>query len=142
MLLKHYMDHGVTKAELSRHFGVNRRTIYHWIETDQPDRHLEASARGYSPRPPVAYELDQYKAIIDAHLEAFPKLSAKWLFDEVCAAGYPGGYKRGQEYVHATRPREPAVRFEMPVSAAMNLPRACESPIALRFTLIAQFWHG
>ncbi|MDE0209923.1 MAG: hypothetical protein OXJ64_08570, partial [Boseongicola sp.] len=31
--------------------------------------------------------LDPYKAIIDARLEAFPKLSAKRLFDEVRAAG-------------------------------------------------------
>ena len=27
MLLKHYLDRGVSKAELSRRFGVNRRTI-------------------------------------------------------------------------------------------------------------------
>ena len=28
MLLKHYLDRGVSKAELSRRFGVNRRTIH------------------------------------------------------------------------------------------------------------------
>ena len=44
--------------------------------------------------PPVAHKLDPYKGIIDARLEAFPKLSAKRLFDEVRAAGYPGGYER------------------------------------------------
>ena len=117
MLLKHYLDQGVSKAELSRRFGVNRRTIHHWIETGQLDRDLEAGARGYSPRPPVPHKLDPYKAIIDARLEAFPKLSAKRLFDEVRAAGYPGGYKRVQEYVRARRPREPVeapVRFETP----------------------------
>ena len=58
-----------------------------------------------------------YKAIIDARLEAFPKLSAKRLFDEVRAAGYPGCYSRVNDYVRATRPREPVeslVRFETP----------------------------
>ena len=89
--------------------------------------------RGYSPRPLVAHKLDPYKAIIDARLEAFPMLSAKQLFDEVRAAGYPGGYKRVQEYVRATRPRESVVRFETPVSAATKPPRACESPTALCF---------
>ena len=117
MLLKHYLDRGASKAELSRRFGVSRATVHHWIETGQLDRDLAAGARGYSPRPPVAHKLDPYKAIVDARLEAFPKLSAKRLFDEVRAAGYAGGYKRVQEYVRATRPRAPAdapVRFETP----------------------------
>ena len=75
MLLKHYLDQGISKAELSRRFGVNRRTIHYWIETGQLDRDLSAGARGYAPRPPVAHKLDPYKAIIDARLAAFPKLS-------------------------------------------------------------------
>ena len=139
MLSKHHLDRGVSKAELSRRFGVNRRTIHYWIGTGQPDRDLEAGARGYSPRPPVAHKLDPHRAIIDARLESFPKLSAKQLSDEVCAADYPGGCKRVQGYVRVTRPREPvepAVRFETPVSVAMNSPRACESPPALLFTVI------
>ena len=117
MLLKHYLDRGVSKAELSRRFGVNRRTIHNWVDTGQLDRDLAAGARGYSPRPPVAHKLDPYEAIIDARLEAFPKLSAKRLFDEVRAAGYPGCYSRVNDYVRATRPREPVVslvRFETP----------------------------
>ena len=91
--------------------------IHHWTETGQLDRDLAAGARGYAPRPLVAHKLDPYKAIIDARLEAFPKLSAKRLFDEVRAAGYPGGYGRVRDYVLATRPREPVeapVRFETP----------------------------
>ena len=57
------------------------------------------------------------RTIIDARLEAFPKLSAKRLFDEVRAAGYPGCHSRVNDYVRATRPREPVeslVRFETP----------------------------
>ena len=86
-------------------------------DTGQLDRDLAAGARGYSPRPPVAHKLDPYKAIIDARLEAFPKLSAKRLFDEVRAADYPGCYSRVNDYVRARRPREPVeslVRFETP----------------------------
>ena len=117
MLLQHYLDQGVSKAELSRRFGVSRRTIHHWIETGQLDRDLEAGAGGYGPRPPVAQKLDPYKAIIDARLEAFPRLSAKRLFDEVRAAGYAGCYSRVSDYVRAMRPRPPVeapVRFETP----------------------------
>ena len=42
MLLKHYLDQGAGKAELSRRFGVSRRTIHHWIATGQLDRDLAA----------------------------------------------------------------------------------------------------
>ena len=117
MLLKYYLDQGVSKAELSRRFGVNRRTIHYWIKTGQLDRDLSAAPRGYSPRPPVAHKLDPYKGIIDARLEEFPKLSAKRLFDEVRAAGYTGCYVRVNDYVRETRPREPVepvIRFETP----------------------------
>ena len=117
MLLKHYLDQGVSKTELSLRFGVNRRTIHNWVTTGQLDRDLSAGARAYTPRPPVAHKLDPYKAIIDARLEEFPKLSAKRLFDEVRAAGYPGGYVRVNDYVRETRPREPVepvIRFETP----------------------------
>ena len=33
-LLKHYLDQSISKAELSRRFGVNRRTLNYWIERD------------------------------------------------------------------------------------------------------------
>ncbi len=117
MLLKHYLDQGASKAELSRRFGVNRRTIHNWVMTGQLDRDLSAGERAYTPRPSVAHKLDPYKSIIDARLEEFPKLSAKRLFDEVRAAGYPGCYERVNDYVRETRPREPVepvVRFETP----------------------------
>ena len=103
MLLKHYLDQGVSKAELSQRFGVNRRTIHNWVKTGQLDRDLSAGARGYSPRPPASHKLDPFKAIIDARLEAFPKLSAKRLFVRFAP--------------RATRPHEPVeapVRFETP----------------------------
>ena len=40
MLLKQYLDQGLTKAELSRRFGVSRRTIHYWIDSGQLDRDL------------------------------------------------------------------------------------------------------
>ena len=117
MLLKHYLERGVSKAELSRRFGVSLRTIHAWIEAGELDRDLAAGATRYSPRPRRAHKLDPYKAIIDARLAEFPRLSAQRLFDEVRAAGYAGGYSRVRDYVHEVRPRDPAeptVRFETP----------------------------
>ncbi len=117
MQLRHYLERGVSKAELSRRFGVSRRTIHAWIESGQLERDLSSGASRYSPRPRVAHKLDPYKELIEVRLEEFPKLSAKRLFDEVCGAGYDGGYSRVRDYVREVRPRAPQeapVRFETP----------------------------
>ena len=51
MLLKRYLDRGVSKAELSRRFGVNRRTIHNWVDSGQLDRDLAVPSI-YSIVPP------------------------------------------------------------------------------------------
>ncbi|MBK6451437.1 MAG: helix-turn-helix domain-containing protein [Proteobacteria bacterium] len=33
MLLRHYLERGLSKAEIARELGVARRTVYHWIAT-------------------------------------------------------------------------------------------------------------
>ena len=76
MFLKHYLEQGLSKAELARRFGVSRRTIYYWIATGQLDHHPGSDGAGYSPRPKAPHKLDPYKAIINARLEAYPKLTA------------------------------------------------------------------
>ena len=125
MLLKYYLERGVSKAELSRRFGVSRRTIHEWVETGQLDRDLSNLAGGsrYAPRPPAPHKLDPYTGIIDARFEVcIPRLSAQRLFDEVRAAGYAGGYSRvlttGTTHprgasVTGSRPSR-LVRFETP----------------------------
>ena len=115
MLLRHYLEQGVSKAELSRRFGVSRRTIHWWIESGQLDRDLSTGRAEYTPRPPVPHKLDPYKELIQVRLAEFPRLSAKRLFDEARAAGYDGCYSRVRDYVREVRPREPLetpVRFE------------------------------
>ena len=117
MLLRHYLERGVSKAELSRRFGVSRRTIYSWIASGDLDRDLAAGGTRYTPRPRRVHKLDPYKGIIDARLTEFPQLSVQRLFDEVRAAGYAGSYGRVRDYVRTVRPRdpvEPANRFETP----------------------------
>ena len=76
MLLRHGLEAGESKTELARRFGVSRRTIHHWIETDRLDRDVEAGAARYAERARVAHKLDPYKGIIDERLSAYPKLSA------------------------------------------------------------------
>ncbi len=132
VLLRDFLEQGVGKAELARRLGVSRRTVYHWIETEQLDRDLDDEAVRYTPRPPVPTKLDPFKGIVQERLQAFPRLTAQRVFEEVRAAGYDGGYTQLKRYVRQVRPRpiDDAVRrFETPAGfqgqvdfASFNLP--------------------
>lgn len=115
VLLKHYLEQGVSQAAIARKLGISRRTVYRWIQAGELDRDLDAESVRYKRRPRVARKIDSYRAIIRARLEEYPELTAVRLFEEIRAAGYPGGYTQVKEYVRKVRPRppeEPVVRFE------------------------------
>jgi hypothetical protein len=44
VLLKHYLESGLSKTAIARQLGVSRRAIYHWIQTGQLDRELSGTA--------------------------------------------------------------------------------------------------
>lgn len=68
VLLRHYLEQGLTKAEIGRSLKVCRRTVYHWIETGQLERELDNEPARYTPRAPVARKIDPYREIILARL--------------------------------------------------------------------------
>lgn len=117
MLLRHYLDQGLSKAGLARKLGISRRTVYHWIEQGQLDRELDEGSVKYGPRARIERKIDPYRDLIRERLEAYPKLTATRLFEEIRASGYPGGYTQVKAYVREIRPKpevEPIVRFETP----------------------------
>ena len=117
VLLRHYLERGLNKAEIARELGVSRRTVYNWIEGGQLDRDLDNAPVQYTPRPAVECKIDAFRPIIDSRLAEFPKLTATRLFDEIRSAGYAGGYTQVKEYVRQVRPAplpDPVVRFETP----------------------------
>lgn len=117
VLLRHYLERGLSKAEVARELGVSRRTVYHWIAAGQLDRELDEAAVRYAARPPVERKIDPFRGIIEARLAEFPRLTATRLFAEIRAAGYDGGYTQVKTFVRQVRPTpapEPVVRFETP----------------------------
>ena len=50
VLLRHYLEQGMTKAAIARHVGVSHDTIYCWIATGQLDRDLDEEVVRYRPR--------------------------------------------------------------------------------------------
>ena len=115
VLLRHYLERGLSKAEIARELGVARRTVYHWIATGQLERELDDAPMRYAARPPVTCKVDPFRGILAARLAEYPKLSAVRLFEEIRAGGYAGGYTQVKDCVRQMRPTpvvEPVVRFE------------------------------
>ena len=117
VLLRHYLEQDISKAAMARDLGVDRRTIYRWIEAGELDRERDVEGVLYGPRAPRSIKLDPYTGIIEARLETYPRLTAVRLLEEIRAAGYRGRYTQLKEYVRKVRPRppeDPVVRFETP----------------------------
>jgi transposase len=117
VLLRHYLERGLSKAEIARELGVARRTVYHWIATGQLERELDEAPVRYAARLPVERKIDPFRGIIEARLAEFPRLTATRLLAEIQAAGYAGGYTQVKAFVRQVRPTpapEPVVRFETP----------------------------
>lgn len=117
VLLRHYLEQGLPKAEIARQLGVSLRTLYYWIDSGELDRGQDHAPVRYSPRPQVSHKIDRFGGIITARLAEYPRLSATRLFEEIRAAGYEGGYTQVKEFVRKARPGsvpEPVVRFETP----------------------------
>ncbi|HVH66293.1 MAG TPA: IS21 family transposase [Gemmatimonadales bacterium] len=114
VLLKHYLESGLSKTAIARQLGVSRRVIYHWIRTGQLDREVSGTA---VPRQRASRgtKLASYEPLIQERLATYPALSAVRLLEECRAAGYAGGYSQLKAYVAHVRPRpeaEAIVRFE------------------------------
>jgi len=98
MLVRHYLEQGVTKAEIARRLKIGRRTVYNWMAAGGKLKQ-GACEDEYGPRPSRPTKLDRFKEIIAVRLAVCPQLSAVRLFDEVKAAGYTGGYDQVKRHV-------------------------------------------
>ncbi len=114
VLLKHYLESGLSKSAIAQQLGISRRLVYQLIATGQLDRDLDAE----TPRIRVdrsMSKLDQVKPLIRERLAQYPALSGVRLYAECQAAGYTGRYSLLTAYLATVRPRaapEPIVRFE------------------------------
>jgi transposase len=145
VLLRHYLDQGLSKSAIARQLDMSPRTIRRWIKNGELDRDIYQPPR-YAKRPPVAMKLDAFKAIIGHRLEDFPELSAIRLMEEIQAAGYTGGYSQLRDYVRTVRPRplpEPPNRFETPPGKQGQVDFAeFRFPWGKRFALVVVLGHS
>ena len=103
VLMRQYLEQGLSKAATARLLGVSRRTLYNWIEAGELERDPDDTTLMYGPRAPRRTKIDPYKTYIDRRLSDYPQLSAARLFREIQEEGYPGGYGQVKRYVREIR---------------------------------------
>lgn len=145
VLLRHYLDQGLTKSAIARQLGMSPRTIRRWISNGELDRDMDQPPR-YKKRVPAATKLDAFKPLIGHRLEDFPELSAIRLLEEIQADGYTGGYSQLRDHVRTVRPRptpEPPNRFETPPGKQGQVDFAeFRFPWGKRFALVVVLGHS
>ncbi len=137
VLLRHYLEQGLSKTAIAERLGISRRTVHYWIDSGQLDRDLDAATIHYPRR---ATQLDPYHALIRQRLDTYPELTAVRLFEEVRAAGYPGSLTQLKVFVRQVRrvpPTEPVIRFETAPGVQGQVDFAtCQLPWGKRFALM------
>jgi len=73
---RHYLDEGMSRAEVARRVGIGRRTLYNWIADGLLEGRLGDQQGRYGPRRPRASKLDPFKGIIRTRLSGELKASA------------------------------------------------------------------
>ena len=58
VLLRHYLEQGMSKAAIAHELGVDRRTIYRWVGVGDVDRGPGEELVRYGPRVPKPTKLD------------------------------------------------------------------------------------
>jgi transposase len=145
MLLHQLLEEaGGDKAEAARRAGVGRSTMYRWIDAGLLDQPLDVIQARYGPRERKPAKLAPFRAIIEARLTEYPRLSGTRLLAECRAAGYTGGITQLRDFIRHLRPApEPITRFETEPGRQAQVDFAhCRLPWGVRYALVVVLGHS
>lgn len=109
IVLRHYLDEGLSKTAIARKLGVSRRTVQRLMQSGKQEPR-------YGPRVARGSQLDPYKAYLRERLTHYPELTGVRLLAELRERGYSGGYTVLKDYLRLQRPARPLMleqRFEV-----------------------------
>ena len=99
ILMRQYLEAGVSKSATARLVGVSRRTLYNWIEAGELERDPDDTVLQYGPRHRRPSKIDPYRVYFGRRLSDYPQPTAARLFREIHEEGCPGGYGQVKHYV-------------------------------------------
>jgi transposase-like protein len=67
MLLRHYLDTGMSKRAIARKLKISPDTLYRWIREGDLDRDLDAAPLQYAPRPSMRLSSTRISELISGH---------------------------------------------------------------------------
>lgn len=105
---------GASFRTIARAVGIDRKTVARVIRDHERQRREGGSALPKAPRCRKS-QLDVYAGQIADLLARYPDLTAVRLHEDLCAAGFKGGYTIVKEHLRELRPRPtraPVTRFE------------------------------
>ena len=85
ILLRHYIQEGLSKSAVSRKLGISRRTVHRYLKAGDQEP-------SYRPRSKRPSKVDPFDTYLRGRLEDYPELSWVRLLAEIRALGYQGGY--------------------------------------------------
>ena len=109
ILLRHYIQEGLSKSAVSRKLGISRRTVHRYLMAGDHEP-------SYGPRSKRPSKLDPFETYLRGRLEDYPELSGVRLLAEIRALGYQGGYTVLKDRLRALRTKPPLPieqRFEV-----------------------------
>lgn len=127
---------GMNKRAIARALGVSRNTVKK-ILAGHDDARVEPHS-ALAPRParaPRASKLDPFAETMRGLLEQYADITAQRVFEELRAAGYPGGYTAVKLAVRRLRPaKKPEPSLETPRYGPGKMAESDWSPYTIDFT--------
>jgi transposase len=98
---------GSSNRAIARALGVSRNTVRSIVEAHHEEREAPQSALSSSPpRAPKKRKLDAFADRIDRLRDEFADITAQRVFEELCTAGYGGGYTAVKEYIRRIKKKD------------------------------------
>jgi transposase len=100
-----YFREGLSMRKIAARLGINRRTVARAVKSEKMSRRKVCNRQT---------KVNPYKGLINNLLEKYPEITAIRIFEEVCNAGYCGGYTILKDYIRKIRDKrkEPFLKIE------------------------------
>lgn len=91
MEIRNLMNQGMSKSEISRTFGIDRKTVSKYADSETGPEYSKTRER--------THKIDPYTEYIKQRLEQYPKLSMRRLYAEILAQGYQGKFTMVRDFI-------------------------------------------